>query len=191
MTDSDRDCQRFIEDMCFSTIDREEDIKPSIKSFYLSFIKDGSSPIHSLAKALQLVLYTCEYKSNSPSDFCRVLGVRCGLIAPKGNRAKVKRYLFDSFILETLTLSIMSQDDIKYGIEFKELGEKFTKFYNILLGTDAHTEYSILQKSNISQSTPGDLRGDLTLNAQSIAEMYLSLGLGHKYADGVTIIKWR
>lgn len=191
LADSDRDCQRFIEDMCFSTIDREEDIKPSIKSFYLSFIKDGSSPIHSLAKALQLVLYTCEYKSNSPSDFCRVLGVRCGLIAPKGNRAKVKRYLFDSFILETLTLSIMSQDDIKYGIEFKELGEKFTKFYNILLGTDAHTEYSILQKSNISQSTPGDLRGDLSLNAQSIAEMYLSLGLGHKYADGVTIIKWR
>ena len=99
--------------------------------------------------------------------------------------------MFDSFILETLTLSIMSQDDIKYGIEFKELGEKFTKFYNILLGTDAHTEYSILQKSNISQSTPGDLRGDLTLNAQSIAEMYLSLGLGHKYADGVTIIQWR
>ena len=77
------------------------------------------------------------------------------------------------------------------GIELKELGEKFTEFYNILLGTDAHKEYSILQDSNISQSTPGDLRGDLTLNAQNIAEMYLSLGLGHKYADGVTIIQWR
>ena len=67
----------------------------------------------------------------------------------------------------------------------------FSSELNILLGTDAHKEYSILQKSNIAQSTPGDLRGDLTQNAQNIAEMYLSLGLGHKYADGVTIIKWR
>lgn len=191
LKDNDHDCQMFIEEMCFSTNDREEDIKPSIKSFFYSFRKDDPSPLHALARALQIVLYTFEYKSESPSDFCRVLGVRCGLIAPKGNRAKVKRYLFDSFILETLTLSIMSLDDIKYGIEFKELGEKFTQFYNILLGTDAHAEYSILQNSNISQSTPGDLRGDLTLNAQSIAEIYLSLGLGHKYADGVTIIKWR
>ncbi len=185
------DCQSFINDMCFSTNEREEEIKPSIQSFFQSFIQDDRSPIHALARALQLVLYTFEYKNNSPSDFCRVLGVRCGLIAPKGNRAKVKRYLFDSFILETLTLSIMSEEDIQMGIELKELGEKFTEFYNILLGTDAHKEYSILQDSNISQSTPGDLRGDLTINAQSIAEMYLSLGLGHKYADGVTIIKWR
>ena len=191
LQDSDNYCRKFIDEMCFSSIDREDDIKPSIKSFYNTFIKDDSSPIHALAKALQLVLYTFEYKSNSPSDFCRVLGVRCGLVAPKGNRAKVKRYLFDSYILETLSLSIMNQDDIAYGIEFKELGEKFTKSYNILLGTNTHTEYSILQKSYIAQSTPGDLRGDLSLNAQSIAEMYLSLGLGHKYADGVSLIKWR
>lgn len=189
--DTERDCYKFIEEMRLSSTDREDDIIPSMKLFFQSFIKDGTKPLYALAKSLQLVLYTFEYKSNSPSDFCRVLGVRCGLIAPKGNRAKVKRYLFDSFILETLTLSIMSEEDIQFGIEFKELGEKFTEFYNILLGTDAHKEYSILQKSNIAQSTPGDLRGDLTQNAQNIAEMYLSLGLGHKYADGVTIIKWR
>ncbi len=191
LADTESSCLKFIEEMCFSSNNREENIKTSIKSFFQSLIKDDSSPIHALARALQLVLYTFEYKNNSPSDFCRVLGVRCGLIAPKGNRAKIKRFLFDSFILETLTLSIMSEEDIQLGIEFKELGLKFTEYYNILLGADAHSEYSILKDSNISQSTPGDLRGDLVLNAQSIAEMYLSLGLGHKYADGVTIIKWR
>ena len=191
LKNTESDCQKFINDMCFSTNEREDEIKPSIQSFFQSFIQDDKSPVHALARALQLVLYTFEYKNNSPSDFCRVLGVRCGLVAPKGNRAKVKRYLFDSFILETLTLSIMSEEDIRMGIELKELGEKFTEFYNILLGTDAHKEYSILQDSNVSQSTPGDLRGDLSLNAQNIAEMYLSLGLGHKYADGVTIIQWR
>ena len=63
--------------------------------------------------------------------------------------------------------------------------------YNMIIGADAETEYSILERYNIAQSTPGDLRGDLNLNAQKLANTYISLGFGKRYADGVTIIGWR
>ena len=60
--------------------------------------------------------------------------------------------------------------------------------YNIILGSDADVEYELLEKCNISQSTPGDLRGDLGINSQIFANMYIALGLAKKYADGVTLI---
>lgn len=183
-------CLRWIEGMVWSSAERESNIKAAIKSYFESFSSDGEEPLMALAHSLQIALYTFEYKNNSPSDFCRVLGVRCGLIGPKGNRANVKRYLINSFALETITLSILSEDDLD-GIEMKELGEKAIHSYNILLGTNADAEYKILENANIAQSTPGDLRGDLTINAQALANAYISLGLARKYADGVTLIGWR
>lgn len=144
-----------------------------------------------LSRALQIVLYTCEYKSSSPSDFCRVLGIRSGLIGPKGNRAKVKRYLINSFTLETITLSALSPEELREGIELKELSGKLIQKYNIVIGADSEFEYGLLEQYNIAQSTPGDLRGDLSINAQKLADTYISLGIGKKYADGVTLIGWR
>ena len=64
-------------------------------------------------------------------------------------------------------------------------------FRSILIGADSETEYSILEEANIAQSTPGDLRGDLSLNAKQLANTYITLGLGKRYADGVTLIGWR
>lgn len=130
-------------------------------------------------------------KNNSPSAFCRVLGVRCGLIGPRGNRASIKRYLINSFTLETITLGALSKEDLEDGIELKELGEKLISAYNILIGADAETEYNLLAAYNIAQATPGDLRGDLSINSQAIANTYISLGMGKRYADGVTLIGWR
>lgn len=52
--------------------------------------------------------------------------------------------------------------------------------YCMLIGADSDAEYSILENANIAQSTPGDLRGDLSLNAQKLANTYISLGLGEK-----------
>ena len=49
-------------------------------------------------------------------------------------------------------------------------------------------EYRVLEEVNIAQSTPGDLRGDLAINAQKLADLYIALGLAHRYADGVTLI---
>lgn len=188
--DTDKACKKWIKEMVF-TSEKEEDNKKAITSYFNSFRDEGDLPKFALAKALQIALYTFEYKNNSPSDFCRVLGVRAGLVGPKGNRAKIKRYLVNSFTLETITLSAISEEDLKDGIELKDLSERLVHDYCILIGADSDTEYSILEDMNIAQSTPGDLRGDLSLNAQQLADTYISLGLGKSYADGVTLIGWR
>ena len=189
--DTIEECAQWIDSMIFSTVDRENNIKPALISYFESFCEEESSPMAALSRALQIVLYTFEYKNNSPSDFCRVLGVRSGLIGPKGNRAKTKRYLVNSFTLETITLSALSTDELKDGIELKDLGVRLLDAYNILIGADSEREYGILEAYNIAQATPGDLRGDLSVNAQKLADTYISLGFGKKYADGVTLIGWR
>lgn len=184
-------CKKWINEMVFNSVDKEENVKNAITSYFDSFCAEGDAPKYALAKALQIALYTFEYKNNSPSDFCRVLGVRAGLVGPKGNRANIKRYLVNSFTLETITLSTVSEDDLVDGIELKDLSDKLVQDYCILIGGDSDTEYSILEAANIAQSTPGDLRGDLSLNSQQLANTYISLGLGKRYADGVTLIGWR
>lgn len=189
--DTITDCRQWIDDMVLSSSTKESDVKNAITSYFNSFCSEETSAISALAKALQIAMYTFEYKNNSPSAFCRVLGVRCGLVGPKGNRATIKRYLINSFTLETITLSLLNSEAIKEGIEFRSLSERLIDSYNILIGADAENEYSVLKSCNVAQATPGDLRGDLSINAQALANTYISLGLGKKYADGVTLIGWR
>ena len=184
-------CLEWMSNMVFSSETREKEIPVALNGYFESFCDDGDSAIHALAHALQIILYTFDYKNNSPSDFCRVLGVRGGLIGPRGNRAKIKRYLANSFTLENIVYSILSKEDIDDGIELKDFCRKATDLYNILLGADVDSEYTILEKANIAQSTPGDLRGDMALNAHRIADLLISLGMAHRYADGVTMIGGR
>lgn len=70
---------------------------------------------------------------------------------------------------------------------------KITLYIQIMsiIGADVDSEYKYLTECNIAQSTPGDLRGDLSINAQAFANTLISLGLGKQYADGVTLIGWR
>lgn len=186
LKDSDSSCLDFLRDKILGTDTETE----SIKKYYETFKSEEQSHISALSHALQLALYTFEYKNNSPSDFCRVIGVRSGIVGPKGNRAKIKRYIMKTFLLETLSLSVMSSEDLE-GIEMKGLCHKLCNSYNIMFGCDEETEFSNLEDINITKSTPGDLRGDMAYNYQKITDTFISLGLGHKFADGVTIIKWR
>ena len=189
-SDTVDECNKWIDSMIFASSSREDNVKSALISYFESFCSEEASALTALSRALQIIIYTFDYKNNSPSDFCRVLGIRSGLIGPKGNKAK-KRYLINSFTLETITLSVLSTDELCEGIELKTLSEKLTSAYNILIGADAEREYHILEQHNISQATPGDLRGDLSINSQQLANTYISLGLGKKYADGVTLIGWR
>lgn len=183
-------CRRWIDEMTISS-KRTDNIREAVASYFDGFLAEKDTPLFALAKALQIALYTFEYKNNSPSDFCRVLGVRCGLVGPKGNRAVNKRFLTNSFTLETIVLSVLSKDELEQGIELKELSDHMIDTYNMLIGADAEREYAILEKANIAQSTPGDLRGDFSENADYLARTLISLGLGKNYADGVTLIGWR
>lgn len=185
-------CEDWINhDLRFVTTEDDDKQRPAIKSYFQNFNTGEGSPIEALSRAIQMALYTFKYVNNSPSDFCRVLSVRFGLAGPKSEAIKIKRYNVDSFTLETLSLSVLSEDDIKIGINYKEFGKKLTATYNILLGCEIEEEMSILQHFNISQNTPGDLRGDLVLNAKTVADTLISLGHAKRYADGVTVINWR
>lgn len=183
-------CREWIEQTSFFE-DNDLDIEANeaIKGYFKSFCEDNVKPLMALAKALQIILYTMIYENESPNDFCTVLGSRGGLIGPKTGHAR-KRYLINSFTLETITLSVLSIEDL-YEIEFKSLCEKLKNKYNIIIGANPEEDYTILTSANITQNTPGDLRGDLSLNSQMFADIYVSLGLGKQYADGVTIISWR
>lgn len=192
VADTPESCEQWLREEFNVAGEKEhEDIEEAVIKYYNSFKKEGESPLFSLSHALQIILYTFKYKNNSPSDFCRVIGVRFGIVGPRGNRANVKRYLFDSFTLETVALSVLSPNELLYGISFKEFGSKLMKEYRIMLGTDVEEEISCLSAFNIAQNTPGDLRGDLSINSKEIADIYISLGHGKRYADGVTFIKWR
>lgn len=192
LEDTVEECEDWIEhDLRFVTTEDDDKQRPAIKSYFQNFNTGNSSPIDALAHALQLALYTFKYTFNDPSGFCRVLSVRFGLAGPKSESIKIKRYNVDSFTLETLTLSVLSEKDITSGIIYKEFGKKLAAMYNILLGCEIEEEMTTLQAFNISQNTPGDLRGDMALNAKAVADTLISLGHAKRYADGVTLIKWR
>ena len=149
--------------------------------------KNGDSPLLATAKAIQYALYTVTYKDTTPSDFCSVIGTRAGLVGPGGN-TNYRRLLVNRFLLETIILSALTDEQLENGVEFKALGTILRDKYNIIIGTDIDKDYEMLDEFGITKNTPEDLRGALSANAQEIADKIISLGLGKRYADGVTII---
>lgn len=184
------ECMEYIEKSPFDDTDEKKDERGLVKRYFTAYLQSEYLVIDSLAKALQMALYTFTYSNNTPSDFCRVCGGRSGLVGPKGNAA-TKRLLIDRFLLETIALSVISPEELENGMEFKEFGKKLRENYNIIIGTDVELEYKLLEKANIAQLVPGDLRGELANNAKGIADMLNSMNLAKQYADGVTIIGWR
>ena len=150
----------------------------------------GEAPLLATAKALQFAIYTYTFPNTTPSDFCNVLGVKAGFVGPSGNATKYKRLLINSFLLETLVLSVVDTASLNNGIELRELGDALRSSYNILIGTDTDIDFSILDSYGIADVTPENLRGELANNARDIADMLISMGLAKRYADGVTIIGW-
>lgn len=149
--------------------------------------KLGDEPIAATAKAIQYAMYTETYSDTTPSDFCGGIGAKAGLVGPSGN-TNYRRLLINRFLLETIVLSAVSRKQLEAGIELKELGTILRNHYNIIIGTDIDKDYEMLNEFGIAQNTPEDLRRALSLNAQEIADKLISLGLGKRYADGVTII---
>lgn len=147
----------------------------------------GDEPILALANSIQYVLYTKTYSHTTPSDFCGHIGTKAGLVGPSGN-TNYRRLLINRFLLETIIFSAVSKKQLGSGVELKELGTILRERYNIIIGTDIDKDYEMLNKIGIAQNTPEDLRGALSLNSQEIADKLIALGLGKRYADGVTII---
>lgn len=167
-----------------------EDLREIILQHISSGCRTGEEPLLATAKALQFAIYTYTFPNTTPSDFCNVLGVKAGFVGPSGNAAKYKRFLINSFLLETLVLSAVDMASLNNGIELRELGDALRSSYNILIGTDTDMDFGILDAYGIADVTPENLRGELANNARDIADMLISMGLAKRYADGVTIIGW-
>ena len=85
-------------------------------------------------------------------------------------------------------MSALTDEQLENGVEFKALGTILRDKYNIIIGTDIDKDYEMLDEFGITKNTPEELRVALSANAQEIADKIISLGLGKRYADGVTII---
>lgn len=176
-------CRRFLEE----DINVTDDVRVDLCLQFENNCKQGDTPLLSVAKAIQYEMYTVTYSDTTPSDFCSGIGSKAGLIGPNGN-TNYRRLLINRFLLETIILSAVSKEELENGVELKQLGAIFRERYNIIIGTDIDKDYEMLDEYGIAQNTPEDLRGALSSNAQEIADVLISLGLGKRYADGVTII---
>lgn len=155
---------------------------------YKNKLSENNDYLECMARALQEIIYTYEFKNCTPSDFLSTcLGVRNGVIGPKGGNA-TRRFYPEKFFIENLILSSIDYDDLIDGIEYSEFGKILFDKFSIIVGINNDLESNILDEYGIKKITPGDLVGDLHKNSLAFADIIISLGYGKKYADGVTMI---
>ena len=65
-SDTADECQRWIDSMVFSSVNREESIRRAVKNYFDSFVDEDRSPRLALSRALQIALYTFEYRTIPP-----------------------------------------------------------------------------------------------------------------------------
>lgn len=176
-------CEAYIK----NDINVTDEVRTKLEKHFANNVQAGDLPILATAKAIQFAMYTETYSDTTPSEFCNVIGAKAGLVGPSGN-TNYRRLLINRFLLETIVLSCVNKEKLEAGIELRELGDILRDNYNVIIGTDTDIDYAFLDELEIARNTPEDLRSSLALNAQEIAEMLISLGVGKKYADGVTII---
>ncbi len=184
-------CRAFLNSIALNSQNEDKKAREALLRYFDMFLTGGEKPLSALARAMQLAIYTFIYPNNTPSDFCRVLGTRAGLVGPGGNASKFKRLLINRFLLETVVLSAIDLTEIEDGLELRELGEILRSQYHIVIGTDTDRDYLLLDEAKIAQDAPEDLRGELASNARAVADMLITMGLAQRYADGVTILGWR
>jgi hypothetical protein len=119
--------------------------------------------------------------SGTPFDFARALGVRGGLLAPRGQRAVKKRYAPSPEILEVLLAATMRQGE---ELELAELAERWWDRFGILTGARGG-DAGDLARWSILDAT----KEDLVTNAAALRETLIAVGFARRYADGVTIIR--
>jgi hypothetical protein len=133
------------------------------------------------AFALAVVDALLEDMKGTPFDFARALGVRGGLLAPRGQRAVKKRYAPSPELLEVLLASTMKVGE---ELDIEEIAERWWVRYGVITGArqaDARelTRWSILNAT----------KEDLVANAEAFRATLIDIGHARRYADGVTITR--
>lgn len=140
----------------------------------------GGAPLFD-ALVLALVDLAHEELTATPFDFARAMGVRSGLLAPRGNRAVKKRYAPSAEVVEVLLASVLAPGE---EVDLATLAERWWERYHILVGARNSDAVELATFSITDASAE-----DLGQNAAALRDLLLGLGYARSYADGVTVIR--
>jgi hypothetical protein len=162
----------------------EDEKREDYKNLFLGFYEQSQNPFDAIVKATRFLLFSDVY-STDPSGFISSLGGKIGLLAPRAGGGGRKRYSPDPIILEIIILSLLKKGE---KVRLTDFAKRLWMQFGIIIGANPEEDMERLGKWNISQNIPGDLAGSLALNAEKIADLYISMGYGKRYADGVTML---
>jgi hypothetical protein len=170
----------FIDEMDFKGGEkRKERSRKHFREVYRSYAQAMRTNLDGFVHAIVDVML--EELSGTPFDFARALGVRGGLLAPRGQRAVKKRYAPSPELLEVLLAAAM---EIGEEIEVNELAERWRTKFGIVTGA-LPTDSRDLASASILDAT----KEDLARNAEALRDTLIEIGYGRRYADGVTIVR--
>lgn len=150
---------------------------------FLEVFKSYGSGGHTVSDAFNLAVVDVmlEELSGTPLDYVRALGVRGGLLAPRGQRAVKKRYAPSPELVEVLLAATLGPDE---EVQLEQLADRWSERYGILTGARAGdakelTRFSILDAT----------KENLAANGEALRSALVDIGYARRYADGVTIIR--
>lgn len=158
---------------------RQERSRKHFLEVYRSYSAATRTNIEAFVHAIVDVML--EELAGTPFDFARALGVRGGLLAPRGQRAVKKRYAPSPELLEVLLATSMGIDE---ELELGELAERWRTKFGIVTGA-IPTDSRDLASALVLDAT----KEDLVRNAEALREILIEIGYARRYADGVTIIR--
>ena len=170
----------FIDEIEFKGGDkRKERSRKHFREVYRSYAQAMRTNVDAFVHAMVDVML--EELSGTPFDFARALGVRGGLLAPRGQRAVKKRYAPSPELLEVLLAASMEPGE---ELELNALAERWRTKFGIITGA-LRSDSRDLGSASVFDAT----KEDLVRNAEALRATLIEIGYGRRYADGVTIIR--
>jgi hypothetical protein len=117
---------------------------------------------------------------NTAADYWRSLGVRVGLLVPRGSRGLAKRIEPSPQVLTVLMTSLLEPDDRIPYTDFLALMAEKTGFF---VG-GLHSDVTLLRDGSVFEATEADLAD----NSNAFKRHLIDAGFAREYADGVTIV---
>lgn len=175
-----RQVQAFIEEVELRGPERAQQRK---RRHFAEVFQSYAAGGHSVSDAFNLAVVDVmlEELSGTPIDYVRALGVRGGLLAPRGQRAVKKRYAPSPELIEVLLAATLAADE---QVQLEELAERWWERFGILTGARP-ADAKELARFSVLDAT----KEDLAANADALRAALIDIGYARRYADGVTIIR--
>lgn len=150
-----------------------------LRDTFVSYQAGGMRILDAFVAALVDLAH--EELTSTPFDFARAVGVRCGLLAPRGNRAVRKRYAPSAELVEVLLAATIEPGQ---EVALDDLATRWWERFSIIVGS-READARDLSTFSIHDAPKEALRA----NAEALRELLISIGYARRYADGVTIIR--